>query len=180
MIFFTSDTHFCHTKVIEKCNRPFASIEDMNEGLIRNWNEVVGPRDEVWHLGDFSFDNRRTPEILSRLNGSIHLIRGNHDPRSDEACRKMGFASSSMANYIKREGQSIYLHHSACRVWWSSNRGSWCLFGHSHGARKDLGKSTDVGVDCWNYRPVSFDTLKERFKDRPDIDHHQEEPEDGQ
>ena len=51
-IFFTSDHHFGHTNILKFCNSPFNSIEQMNEELIKRWNEKIGPDDEVYHLGD--------------------------------------------------------------------------------------------------------------------------------
>jgi calcineurin-like phosphoesterase family protein len=79
-IFFTSDTHFNHANIIEYCKRPFKDIIHMNESMIENWNRVVSPRDIVYHLGDFAMgDKSKIPSILSRLNGHIILICGNHD-----------------------------------------------------------------------------------------------------
>ena len=54
-IFFTSDTHFDHKNILRFCNRPWETVEEMNQGLIDNWNSVVGPDDIVFHLGDVSF-----------------------------------------------------------------------------------------------------------------------------
>jgi calcineurin-like phosphoesterase family protein len=80
MIYFTSDTHFNHSNILNYCSRPWSTVEEMNEGLIKNWNEVVNPGDTVYHLGDFAMGNRKLiPEILARLNGRIILVRGNHD-----------------------------------------------------------------------------------------------------
>jgi calcineurin-like phosphoesterase family protein len=78
-IFLTSDSHFGHFNVIKYCNRPFTTVEEMNEALIANWNAVVGQEDIVFHLGDFSFHERYVEEFLSRLNGYKFLILGNHD-----------------------------------------------------------------------------------------------------
>lgn len=73
-VFFTSDTHFYHTKIIEFCKRPFGNIEDMNETLTANWNSAVGPTDIVFHLGDFCLgDSEKWNRLLDRLNGKIHL-----------------------------------------------------------------------------------------------------------
>ena len=67
---------------------------------------------------------------------------------------------------ITIENQKIFLSHYAHRTWNHSFYGGWMLFGHSHNTMPDYGLSTDVGVDKWNYKPVSFDELKEYFKDR--------------
>jgi len=76
-IFFTSDHHFGHTNIIKFCNRPFANVDEMNEELIRRWNEKIAPGDEVYHLGDFALITpEKLNEILDRLNGTIYLIAG--------------------------------------------------------------------------------------------------------
>ena len=56
-IWFTSDTHFFHNNIIDYCKRPFVNAEEMNEYIIKQWNSVVKPQDEVYHLGDFAFGN---------------------------------------------------------------------------------------------------------------------------
>ena len=79
-IWVTSDTHFNHANIIKYCNRPFSSVEEMNETIIANWNKVVSQGDTVYHLGDFALgDKSLIPDILERLNGHINLIIGNHD-----------------------------------------------------------------------------------------------------
>ena len=81
-IFFTSDSHFCHSNIIKFCDRPFKDVEEMNEILIDNWNKTVGPNDIIYHLGDFCFaGSAEWHSILGRLNGRIHLILGNHDEK---------------------------------------------------------------------------------------------------
>lgn len=73
-VWFTSDTHFYHTNIIDFCRRPFESIEEMNETLIANWNKVVGTNDIVFHLGDFCLgDSTKWNGILDRLNGKFTL-----------------------------------------------------------------------------------------------------------
>ena len=64
MLYFTSDHHFWHTNIIQYCNRPFVSIEEMNEVLIQNWNDLVLPEDEVYYLGDFSMAARPVNSLL--------------------------------------------------------------------------------------------------------------------
>ena len=76
-----SDTHFCHAKLLEFGFRDFKNIDEMNEHIIRIWNENIGPDDKVIHLGDFAFGNdlNKIEKIIKRLNGNITLILGNHD-----------------------------------------------------------------------------------------------------
>jgi len=78
--FLISDTHFGHKNILryEPDLRPFASVEEMNETLIENWNSVVGKNDICWHLGDVLF-GAKAFELLSRLNGCKKLVMGNHD-----------------------------------------------------------------------------------------------------
>ena len=79
-VFFTSDTHFYHGNIIRFCNRPFKSVEMMNETIISNWNNTVGQDGIVFHLGDFCLGgSAEWSKILDRLNGKIYLIMGNHD-----------------------------------------------------------------------------------------------------
>lgn len=79
-IWFTSDTHFFHNKIIEYCQRPFANVEEMNNELIYRWNQVVRNDDVVFHLGDFCLGKaKKWNSILDKLNGKICLILGNHD-----------------------------------------------------------------------------------------------------
>jgi len=79
MIWFSSDQHFWHANVIQYCNRPFKSVEEMNEKLIANWNSVVKPEDTVYCLGDFSLAFRSVELYSHRLLGNKMLVPGNHD-----------------------------------------------------------------------------------------------------
>jgi calcineurin-like phosphoesterase family protein len=88
MIFFTSDTHFFHARIIEYCDRPFRTadgqpdVRAMNEALVANWNNLVGNDDVVYHLGDFGFGPpAKLLEARKQLNGKVILIRGNHDSK---------------------------------------------------------------------------------------------------
>lgn len=79
-IFFTSDTHFGHKRIIELCDRPFDDITHMNEMLVYNWNSVVSVEDTVYHLGDVALGPiEDSLKYISRLNGNKILIVGNHD-----------------------------------------------------------------------------------------------------
>ena len=77
-IFFTSDTHFYHDQDFLYAPRGYKSFEEMNEAIVERWNSVVKPGDFVYHLGDVLM-NDYDVNIINRLNGTIFLIRGNHD-----------------------------------------------------------------------------------------------------
>lgn len=185
-VFFTSDTHFGHSNVIRYSNRPFANAQEMDEALIKNWNERVKPSDTLYHLGDFAFHREdKIREILSRLNGQKHFIKGNHDKellRLLKADHYNWFQSVQDYKKIKVGDQTIILLHYSMVVWDKSHYGSWQLFGHSHNSLpKDPNKlSMDVGVDAvgdWGvtpYSPISFEEVQEVMKTKnfKPIDHH--------
>lgn len=79
--FVIADTHFGHANIIKYCDRPFADIYEMTEVLVANWNSVVSPEDEVYMLGDFTLSKNKEiiSKLVSRLNGNIYLVMGNHD-----------------------------------------------------------------------------------------------------
>jgi len=186
-IFFTSDTHFGHRLMLnaERVRaRPWASLEEMNEGLIENWNSTVSERDTVYHLGDFSFlKSGPTLDVLRRLNGKIHLIRGNHDKSLNQYILAH-FASVSDLKEVRVGEYRIICSHYALMTWDKMYRGSWMLHGHSHGSLPcDLTKRRlDVGVDTprANYRAVAFDRLEREMQMHgfTPIDHHGENYQD--
>lgn len=164
MIFFTSDTHFNHANIIRYCNRPFKNVTEMDETLIANWNSVVGPKDTVYHLGDFCFGNAL--DYLEKLNGFIYHICGNHEKPLINAVgvHKVPFIRTAKIP----EYPDIIMSHFAMRVWNKSHFNSWHLYGHSHGTLPGQGKSFDVGVDCWEFRPVSLDQITFKMAHLPD------------
>lgn len=185
---YISDTHWSHKNIIKYSNRPFASVAEMNEKLIENWNRAVKPTDNVWHLGDFAFakiDEIKT--ILGRLNGFKNFIFGNHDKeimhyRNELIDRNL---FNSINNYVEfpYNNEFIVLLHYGMRVWNRSHRGSIQLFGHSHGNLPPFGKSCDVGVDApfiiprvtpEDYRPVSMEEVLAFMATRSIkvVDHH--------
>lgn len=189
-VFFTADLHLDHTRVLQYSKRPFSSVDDMNEALIRNWNNVVRPGDRVYVLGDFSLSPKpeRTKAFLSRLVGQKFLVRGNHDEGKNAKVYDdpaNGFVWVRDIAYIPfsigGETKKIALCHFALLTWRGMHKGSWMLHGHSHGSLPlDPTKARlDVGVDAAgnNYAPVSLETIAERMshvKFVP-VDHHGED-----
>ena len=158
-VYFTSDTHFGDPRVLRIDKRPFASIPDHDEALIALWNETVGPEDEVWHLGDFALHVRdeRIDELLAALHGRKHLITGNNDGPTTLAAR--GWKSVQAYAEIKIGTTALVMCHYAFRTWKNMGRGWIDLHGHSHGKLKPQTRQYDVGVDAWDYRPVTIETI---------------------
>jgi calcineurin-like phosphoesterase family protein len=166
-IWFCSDTHWGHRNILKFTNRPFETIEDMNEQLIANWNACVQPNDSIYHLGDFAY-RQSTGSLLpifERLNGTKHLIIGNHD---NEEVFRLPWASQDYYREIKIDGQHIVLFHYAIVQWNRSRHKSIHLHGHHHGTLhhgklEHAPRRIDIGVDCFDLHPVSWDHLKARI-----------------
>lgn len=158
--------HFSHENIIRFCKRPFSSVEEMDETIIRNWNAKVKPGDRVYHCGDFCFGNREDIlKMTRRLHGHIILVEGNHDSIGDP--KNYGFASKHKLLEIKLNGKYITLCHYAMRVFNKSHFDSWHFYGHSHGTLPPEGKTWDVGVDCNNFEPLEFEEIKKIMESRP-------------
>lgn len=164
-LFFTADQHYGHANIIIYTNRPFASVEEMDEELIRRHNEVVGPNDTVTHAGDFTLaPDHIAQRYLRRLNGKHNFIMGSHD-------RWLENRYSSPAPYMVQMqlGKvALTVCHYAMRTWHKSHYNAWQLYGHSHGKLEPIGKQWDIGVDNNNFYPVSFEQLREIMASRPD------------
>jgi calcineurin-like phosphoesterase family protein len=165
MVFFVADTHFFHDKIIELCHRPFNNSKEMNEALINNWNAVVSHDDTVYHLGDFALGGSQVglKVVFDRLNGNKFLARGNHDRQNPKNYKDIPWVAVFDTKNITIDGHQIWLSHYAHRVWPGSHRGSYHLYGHSHGKLPPSGRSMDVGVDCGNFTPWSWEHLKQKL-----------------
>jgi calcineurin-like phosphoesterase family protein len=170
-IFFTSDTHFGEARRIKVDHRPFTSVAEQDKKLIARWNAVVGPKDAIYHLGDFTNakDPGRVTKLLAALNGRKHLIIGNNDSKATIANK----AWASVAHYaeIEVEGKLLILCHYPFRTWHNMGKGSIDLHGHSHGRLKEATRQYDVGVDVFDFRPVTLKTIlasrRRRRKKKP-------------
>jgi len=164
-IWFTSDTHLLHPKIVEICDRPI-SIENHDDWIIDRFNSVVDKKDQLFILGDVSMGNlTKTDKLLDRLNGKKTLILGNHDnsikhsTRFEEICQIKDFAfDSPMYKNIH-----LVLCHYPMLSWNRKVNGSGHLFGHVHGRLPGVGLSMDVGVDANNYMPINLEQIYDRL-----------------
>ena len=172
-VFFTSDTHFNHSGILNICNRPFRTVEEMNEVIIANWNKTVSDDDTVYHLGDFCLgDVDSWARVRARLNGHIHLIAGNHDLKNIRQGIDGLFDSVEMQCQLVIEKHTIILNHYPFLCYSGAYKDEvWQLFGHVHTRKNNTGVDAhrlkhllpnqyDVGVDNNNFSPVSYEQIK--------------------
>lgn len=160
--FIISDTHFNHKNIIGYCNRPFDNVFYMNETMIKNWNSVVSNDDVVWHLGDFGMGSQEEiKNIVSRLNGKIYLVKGNHDNHSDKWYYECGFAKVYDRPVLVKD-YFILSHHPR-----NANANIYgYIYGHVHNddMYKDYTKNSFCAcVERINYTPIEFDKAIEHM-----------------
>lgn len=169
MKYYTSDLHFGHKNVIKYENRPFSSVEEMDEQLISNWNKKVKKGDEVYILGDFGFiSGTRANELLNKLNGRKFLIKGNHDHSflKDKNFDKTKFEWIKEYETIKDNDKIVCMFHYPIAVWDRQHYGSIHLYGHIHTKASiqhplvlQLENAYNVGCDVNDFEPKTLDEL---------------------
>jgi calcineurin-like phosphoesterase family protein len=156
-LWLISDTHFGHANIIKYCNRPFSSVEEMDEALVDNWNSVVRQGDKVYHLGDVTM-NSKSLDIMSRLNGRKVLIKGNHD------IQKLKFytphfydirGSHELGNYLLTH---IPVHES------QGYRFNANIHGHLHDNLINNPWYVNVSVEQIGYTPIAFDEIDAKIR----------------
>ena len=178
-IFLTSDQHFSHKNILQHCNRPWKTIEEMDEALITNWNTVVKHGDMVYHLGDFAMIPKPINgiprmklyrKLRMRLNGKIIIAGlGNHDQMAQEIYTSC-FTEVHQILERKINGYYFTMCHYPLLSWNRSHYNyknftnlkqcSIMLHGHCHNRlTQDNPFRIDVGIDGWNYTPILLEDL---------------------
>lgn len=164
MIFYTADLHFHYKPFLP--GRPFASVEEMDEAMIRLWNETVTDRDTVYVVGDVGYNGGYVPgDALGRLQGRKHLIRGNHDTGFENAPKLFDyFETVTDFNEIDDGETHILLCHYPILY----RKRGYMIHGHLHQARgpeydilRQMPRMLNAGVDVNFYRPVTLAQLVE-------------------
>lgn len=171
-IYLSSDLHIGHDREFIWKVRGFSSIEDMNESIIENFNSIVKPDDELYLLGDLCLgpDLENNREYLSRLNGRLHLVYGNHDTeRRKQMYQELpNFVEATHAMAIKYRKYHFYLSHYPTLVGnFEERRKLYCLCGHLHTDNKFLQMSDciyHVDPEAHNCYPISIDDVIEDIK----------------
>lgn len=170
MHWYTADTHFNHDSIIKFCNRPFESSSEMDDAILGNLRRKVGPKDDLWLLGDFAFgrgEEQRSyvRKIFCHIPGRKHLVIGNHDKKW---IRDFGWHSVHDLVEVKDSGQKLVLCHYPLLTWPGVRHGALQLFGHVHSNFCGFTGCVNVGADLWNYVPVSLPEISMRSTKLPD------------
>lgn len=182
---FTSDTHLNHHNVIKYSDRPWKDVDEMNAGLIERWNSRISPGDTVYHLGDFTLTTKidLVDNWLGQLNGSIRLVKGNHDNWVKKLAKLKNHAKIKwVKDYAERtftvdgEKYKFVLFHFPIMFWHGSHWGSIHLHGHCHGNNQKYNvglRRMDVGVDCNDWYPVHLEEIVDSLGQLPINKHHE-------
>lgn len=148
-----SDTHFNHAGILRHAaeTRPYTDVLEMNDALVRMWNERVGPHDRMFFIGDFGFSNRYgepLDQVFAALNGEKHLVIGNHDEQNPKVLA-LPWETQTTLTRVKDQGNSAVLCHYALETWARQAAGRLMCHGHSHGTlERWVAHRFDVGVDA--------------------------------
>lgn len=184
-VWFTSDTHFQHERIISYDKRPFRDVAHHDETLIDNWNDRVEDDDEIWHLGDFSIEGGMVEALkyVPRLKGHKRLIIGNHDKcfpgkvygwKFQRAYLDAGFEVVLPWAQAKVDGIGVNLSHfpydgdhgitDRHTAWRLRDEGKPILHGHVHHKFRQRRNQVNVGVNVWDWAPVDAKTLAELLR----------------
>lgn len=133
--YYCADLHFGHSNVLSLDGRPFETIDECDNVIINNWNETVGLDDDVYILGDLSwYNSTKTIDIFDKLNGSLHLIRGNHDTKvlKNKKFRDMFVEITDYKEITFDDGKGLVLSHYPMLTFKNHYYGWWHFFGHVH------------------------------------------------
>lgn len=148
-VFYTSDNHFFHRNIVKFENRPFESVEEMNQAMIDVWNSVVKDNDYVMHLGDFVFGGYdKWRHVLDQLNGKIILHKGNHDDSKKlKKLFKEGYFKKihEVGSYKKINKHQLWFTHYPLDIGLRPRK--WSIHGHLHSTMSNSPNQINVGVD---------------------------------
>lgn len=163
--FYTADTHFYHRKIMEYCpdRGNYANSEEHDEGVIEIWNKIVGPKDQIWVLGDFAFGSKKgAREVIGRLNGYLNFVPGNHDERWIRSLSKEGIKKATFHDYqvLRRVegGSKVVMSHFPYETWAGNNKKTWHFHGHTHKKSPFVYMRRDVGWDVFG-GPATFEEV---------------------
>lgn len=155
---YIADTHFGDDGIRAFFGRPFVNSGGMDREMVERIAARVNADDDLWVVGDFAA-SETAARIFDTLPGRIHLVRGNHDP---EEVLRLPWASVHDLVEVQDDGQRFVLCHYPLLTWNGVRDGAINLFGHVHDRWRGTDNQVNVGVDLWDFSPVSRDEILRR------------------
>lgn len=158
MLYLTADQHWNHENIRAYTHRPFKSLKHMNDELVRRWNRVVDTGDTVIHLGDLCFDRKEKNHRYWReqLNGDITFVKGNHNRTAETPIQSLTLKYGGIDWWCSHYPEQRYKHNLCAHV-----HNLWKI------RKIGLDVIVNVGVDVWDYTPVSMTQILEAIKEAP-------------
>ena len=175
-LWFMADPHFYHENIIKYCSRPFVDVNEMNITLVQTWNALVQEDADIIIAGDFihSGNLEVLKNLISRLNGRIWLVYGNHDYQNRldrQIVKDMVYHTSDALDFevtdeeLEDGRMRFHITHYPCEFW---TRGAVHLFGHVHSGPLSTASEIlsfkplryDIGVDNNDFKPISYEQIK--------------------
>ncbi len=153
-----SDLHFDHENIIKYCNRPFKDREEINKTLLENWNSAISPGDDVLFLGDMAFGrgSHSSSYWLSKLNGNIYFIKGNHE--------EINIGKVFDQVILNCSGERYFLTHDPALA--PKDWDEWIIHGHHHNNNVNKfplinreNKTINVSCELLNYKPIRLSEI---------------------
>ena len=183
MNFYIADLHFGHMNIIRFDERPFRDIKEMEESIIKNWNNVVKRGDTVYILGDFCWDKSdEWVRIVDLLYGNKVLIVGNHDLTQYPAILKSKFQDITHYKEIADNGKKVIMCHYPILMYnGCGSQNCYMLCGHVHTtpendllekwrgevkSRYNVGNIINIGcmMPYMNYTPQTLEHIVDEYK----------------
>lgn len=163
MPYIIADLHLDHASIIDYCNRPYDTVDEMNQALITNWNTTIDPDDDIVFLGDLTVKSGVTPiyNYVDQLHGNWTFIIGNHDTVAPPNIADPDICTSYQFTY--RDIPFYAVHDPADAP---TNFRGWILHGHHHNNHLDRfpfihpdERRINASVELVDYRPLHLDDL---------------------
>jgi len=164
--FFISDLHFGDERLnLYGRDLMFKNSKEVDEYIIKKWNETISDKDLVIVIGDVSM-TKEGLDNLKQCNGEKWLVKGNYDISvNDGGTAKYEINDKILSKYftkvvnelvIKIDDEKIYLNHFPT----NAKPNIFNIVGHIHGTWKVQRNMVNVGVDAWHFVPVSEELIK--------------------
>ena len=167
-VWLTADLHFGCENVLKYRYRPFNSVREMNEEMVKNWNMMIEPEDTVYFLGDFAVTDEALEMYAPRLNGEIHMVMGNHDHNRSKkrlmSLFKTVAADPFLLDTYYNIDNYILRHLWLCHYPLQRHPIHFTCSAHVHNLFTVAINMVNVGLDCWHFKPVSLHQICESWK----------------